>query len=1172
MAGVNCGACAAALPEGARFCPACGTPTSQQPAAEERKLVTVLFADVAGFTGLGERLDAERLKEVMDAYFGAMREEIEAESGTVEKFIGDAVMAVFGVPVAHEDDPSRALRGALRMQRRLATLNEELSSSHGLTLEVRIGVNTGEVLAVTEPRPGEAMVAGDVVNTAARLQQHGDPGHILVAERAARATRGFRFEEAAALDLKGKGIAVRALRLLGEAPHGAAVGLGIRAPLIGRDAEMALLDTLYDRVTRERRPNLVTVFGDPGVGKSRLIAEFVQRKESGEHAPLILAGRCLPYGDGVTYWPLAEILKGLAGALDTDPPDVVVEKVRKLGRELLTAEVTSEPGRATAALAYTIGVEDPEVPFRDLAPREVRVETHGAWRSLFSALAAERPVIATIEDIHWADAAMLDLLEEIADRTQGALLIVCPARPELTSRRPAWGGGRRNYSSMFLDPLTTAESEQLVGSFLTMADLPNKLGRQILDRAEGNPFFLEEILRHLIDDGILVLEGDVCRAAGDAEEVVLPDTVQAVLAARIDLLGPEEKRVLQAAAVVGRVFWAGVVAKLIDRPIDDVEDILARLEARELVRVHLVSTIGGDREYIFKHVLTREVGHESIPRRERAGAHARTASWLEETTSGRHGEFAELLAHHFLEAYRPLEQDARADAEETKRLRAKAFEYLLMAAQEAGSKAVLVKSQQLAEQAVQLAGDGLERSRALIELGSALKNLYLGDRAWASYKQAVEERLRATPDDHGTIVELCAMALEIPTRWPGGMRTLPPEREAARYLEIGMEHARFLDENEALVRLLTTKSFWAYGFPEQVESDEELDAGRRDGERAAEIARRLGRADLESAALDGAASNVMLRDGWGYNAPLISRRLELANVIRDPWEIGDIFAVAAWTNYMEGRYLESLRLALEGIDRIGQEAPALHVHCLSWCALARYRLGNWTAFHHDLARMQDLLGDRRHKPPHFAHRPYAAASLVHEVQGNRSASDTFLAIIAELYRSERAGRGAAASWTSVTLARRGEVDEALKLLARADNTSGGRQYRGLRLEARAEVVAEAGLWEQAPGVAKDLRAHGAAGKLLALPLAADRLEGLAALNTERWDEAVTLLGRASAGYAGLETRWDEARADMALSEALVATGHADDAKTRLLRATATFERLGAVREGAHASELLTKLS
>jgi class 3 adenylate cyclase/tetratricopeptide (TPR) repeat protein len=1170
---VNCQKCGAALPEGARFCPACGTSTATQPAAEERKLVTILFADLAGFTGLGERLDAERLKEVMDAYFGAMREEIEAEGGTVEKFIGDAVMAVFGVPVAHEDDPSRASRAALHMQSRLSALNEDLARSHGLALEIRIGVNTGEVLAVTDPKPGEAMVAGDAVNVAARLQQHGDPGQILVAERAARATRGFRFEEVPPLSLKGKGVMVRAFRLVEESARPEPGVPGLRAPLIGRDPEMALLDTIYDRVTHEGRPNLVSVYGDPGVGKSRLVAEFNQRAERRADPPLLLTGRCLPYGDGVTYWPLAEVLKGLAAVLDSDPAELVVTKIRKLGEELLTPDVTPDPARATAALAYTVGVEDPEVPFRDLPPRQVRLETHTAWRSFLSGLASHRTIVVTIEDIHWADAAMLDLLEDVAERAQGPILIICPARPELTQRRPTWGGGRRNYTSIFIDPLTARESEELVGSFLTLGDLPVKLRRQILDHAEGNPFFLEEIVRQLIDEGHLVQDEDGCRATSDAAEVIVPDTVQGVLAARIDLLSPAEKRVLQVAAVVGRVFWPGVVRTLIDREDIDVDAVLDRLDGRELVRARLTSSIGGDREYIFKHILTREVGYESIPRRERGAAHARVARWLENMTRGREREFAELLAHHFVQASGPSDQSSRTDAEAGDGLRLKALEYLLLASEVTSAKLVLTKAQQLAEQALLLSKGPLERSRALLALGISRKSGYQGDLAWANLREAVDERVAAAPDDHEGIVMLVALALEVPTRWPGSMQTPVSDSEAARYLRLGLDHAQQLPpgDSEALVRLLSVEAFWPYGFPEQAGSDEELEAAEMAGRRAAEIAQRLGRPDLESGALDGAQSNIIARDMHGHVESTMDRRLELTAVINDPWELGDTFAMASWSSFMSGRYRDAIRYAAEGIERTAAEAIEPEVHCRSWSTLARYRIGDWRSFFIEFNAVLELLGERRTRPPHYVRRLYATAALVHDIQGNLSAANEMLAKVTDMERVDRSAPPSSAPWVSVILARRGKADEALKRLSRAENTGASRTFRGLILEARLEVIGVAGMWARASGAANDARIHGQKANLLALPPAADRLEGMAALAERRIDDATRLLEAAGDRFDELEMRWDGARADLSLAEALHAAGEAGAARARLRRATEWFEELGAVLELGRARELAALL-
>ncbi|HXY72797.1 MAG TPA: adenylate/guanylate cyclase domain-containing protein, partial [Actinomycetota bacterium] len=496
----TCAVCGAALAGEARFCASCGAPVEATGApGTERKLVTVLFADLSGSTTLGERLDPERLREVLDTYFAAMREEIEAEGGTVEKFIGDAVMAAFGVPVAHEDDPARALRAALRMLRRLEAVNEDLAARHGISLAMRIGVNTGEVLATVDPRPGEPMITGDVVNAAARLQTAADAGSIVAGERTVNAARGFRFEGLGALDLKGKETKVVAFRVVEETGLGLERGVpGLSAPMVGRDAELEVLRSVYRRVESEGRPNLVTLYGDAGVGKSRLVREFLGWSASVAPPPIVLRGRCLPYGDGITYWRRRN-LKAHAGILDTDPPDLAVEKVRKTGRELLTSEFASDPVRATAALAYTVGLEDPDTSFAGMDPRSVRDELHAAWRSFFSAMAAASPVATVIEDIHWADPVLLDLLEDLAERVEGPVLFVCPSRPDLTARRPGWGGGRRNASSVALDPLSAGDAERLVSLLLTVDDLPPSVHARILERAEGNPFYLEEIIHALID-------------------------------------------------------------------------------------------------------------------------------------------------------------------------------------------------------------------------------------------------------------------------------------------------------------------------------------------------------------------------------------------------------------------------------------------------------------------------------------------------------------------------------------------------------------------------------------------------------------------------------------------------------------------------------------------------
>ena len=1162
----TCPSCGTEAADEARFCSACGAAFAESPRGEERKLVTVLFADVSGYTGLGEKLDAERLKEVMDAYFVAMREAIEAEGGTVEKFIGDAVMAVFGAPIAHEDDPARALRAALGMRERLASLNESLRASHDVAVEMRIGINSGEVMAIADPKPGMGLVTGDAVSVAARLEQNAEPGEVLVAERVARATRGFTFAEVGPLALKGKGQAVRAVRLVGEQRAAAERGIpGLRAPLVGRDSEIELLASLYKRVADERRPHLVTVYGDAGVGKSRLTSEFLQEIESGAQAPLIVAGRCLPYGEGVTYWPLAEILKGLAGVLDTDPSDLVVQKIRKLGRELLTAEVAAEPARATAALAYTVGVEDPAVSFRDLSPRQVRVETHSAWRSLFSGLAVDRPVVALIEDIHWADSALLDLLEELADRLQGPVLLICPARPELTERRPTWGGGRRNFSSIFLDPLSPGEAGRLIEFLLSVEDLPRDVNERILERAEGNPFFLEEIVRHLIDEGMIVHEAGRWKGTAECGEVVIPDTVQGVLAARIDLLSSEEKRVAQSAAVVGRIFWTGPLRRLVGDEIGDIDEVLETLESRELIRARLSSSIGGDREYIFKHVLTRDVSYESLPKRERASAHAMVATWLEETAGERRREFAELLAYHFAEAVKGA---ARLDAADSERLRAKAVRYLLLASEVAKDRYVIDRSQRYAEEALALASDGVERAHALHLIGLAYQYNYRGQDAWRTLCQAVDEVVAAAPNDHRRIAEFCAWALETPLRYPGSMTRVEPEDAVRQYLNIGLDAASHLgEESPELIRILIGKSFWPYAFPP--ENDEDYSIAKADGLRAADMAHRIGDVRLESAALDGAGSAPMMQGLYREAAEIHRRRLRLARELGDPWEVGDIHAMVAWTDFVIGRFRQASEAGDERIAVATSDAPGVAVHVLSWTVLARFRLGEWDEALADLRQIEDLLGERRTSPPYFASRSFAAGALIHEIRGNNTGADAIISILRgiEMEHDEK-DLVAWSPWLGPLLIRRGDIEQAMTMVERAANVKRWSGLHSVYYEGVCAALPAAGRWEEIPERAREYRAYAERGGFEALPPAVDVMEGRLAVHGGDLERAVGFFRSSIEGFGRVEAAWDVALAELVLGETLIAMGRREEAEGALRSALETFERLRAVREQAKVRELL----
>jgi len=1158
----TCERCGADLPAGASFCPACGHPVFEPPgAAAERKRVTVLFADVVGSTELGERLDPERLRDVLDAYFAAMRHEIEAEGGTVEKFIGDAILAVFGAPTAHEDDPTRALRAALKMRRSLDRVNGRLEADHGIRLAMRVGVNTGEVVARTHPEAGEGFVTGDAVNVAARLEQAAEEGQILVGERTARSASGVTLVDVGPMQLKGKQGPVTVYALIDEDVGQPRTAQRIdarlyRTRMVGRAAEIAMLGSVFDRCVADRRPQLVTIYGDAGVGKTRLVEEFATRTPHLPGSPILVSGRCLSYGEGVTYWPLGEILKTQAGILDTDPPELAIEKVQKVGSELLTEEVSADPVRANAALAYTIGLEDPRESLSASDPREVRDDLHAAWRSFFSALARSGPVIVVVEDIHWADPALLDLLEDVAERSEGPLLFLCPARPELTARRPDWGGGRWNHSSLLLEPLSTRDASELLDLLVEGGALSAELRELILERAGGNPFFLEEIVQRLLDE------------PASAELLDIPDTVQGVLAARIDLLTPVEKQVLQCASVVGRTFWNGAVRSLMepDPGASGTETILSRLEDRGLVHARTGSSILGERQFSFRHILIKDVAYESLPRRERARSHALVAAWIEHQTKDREREFAERLAHHYEHAY-TISEEVRADVTEVERLRGKAFGYALLAANEAGSKLALEPAKRFGSTALTLAATPRERSSALEVLGVTSIHDYDGDNAWRYLKEAIDV-LADEPGDpdearRRDLARLCATALQVVRRAPGTMRHRISPDEEEYYLGIGLTAAGVGDSEER-ARLLTARSFAS-----DVESEDDRERAISAGEEAAAMAQRLGRVDLESAALDGITSTHHSIGRYRAMEGPIRRRLELAPSLSDPYEVGDIHAMAAWWALNTGRYRESLDLADRGFNHAMPGSPVYGLYCLDFRAAAHFRLGDWDGVLADVAIAEEILGDRRESPPGLAPMHLALAAFIHDARGDRETADRYLGLVRWLEQAEDRLDTVLTLWQARLLSRRGRSDEARALLERPELAEDLRG-RDEILEARCEVIAEEGAWSEATEVADRAGRYAEWVGEPPLALYAARLEGRAAAASGEPARAVGLLTTAAEGFADLEAVWEAAVTRLDLARAHMMLGDEEQARSVAGAAMSVFEVLRSVREISAASEILDR--
>ncbi len=1150
-----CDSCGEPLPADARFCPACGAaaPLESSGTGGERKLVTILFADVTGSTALGEQLDPEHMREVLDRFFAAMRDEIDGEGGTVEKFIGDAVMAAFGVPTAHEDDPTRAVRAAMRMLRRLDEVNVSLMQSHDVMLQIRIGVNTGEVLATTDPRPGEAMVTGDTVNAAARLQSAAEPGTVVIGERTARGARGsFQLESLGPLELKGKAQPVNAFVVVEELDQASGRGVpGLHAPLVGRDSELELLRSIYRRTVAEGRPNLVTIYGDAGVGKSRMTQEFLMWLEGFDPAPRTMRGRCLPYGDGITYWPLAEILKSTASVLDTDPPHLALEKIRKVSDDVLTDDVTSDRARTTAALAYTVGVEDPAFRFGDMDPRDVRVEIHAAWRSFFSALGAASPTIAIIEDIHWADAALLDLLDELADGVTGRVVFLCPARPELTQRRPGWGGGRRNFSSIALDPLGRDEAEHLIRALLAIDDLPDGVRSRILERGEGNPFFLEEILRHLIDGGHVFFEDGRWRAGNAVAEVEIPDTVQAVLAARIDLLDPNAKRLLQGAAVVGRDFWPGPAGLLDGADASDLEPSLRVLQDRDLIVSRLSSRISGEREYTFKHILTRDVAYESLPHRERPAAHARVAAWIETTAGDRVAEFNELLAYHFSTASRASREGGTDDVE-SERLRSKAFAYLVEASSDSRRRQVLKKAQRLADDALGFASGPLERSLGLAALGHACYVGGEGDPAWHAFREAAELRASAVAAPDAMVADLAGRACDMPTRWPGSMRTVPAEQEVRTCLDLGLS---YLPEgaSEERVKLQMVRATWSFAYPKRGFTDEELDELERAGLDAYETAMHLGLPNLASAALDATSSVPGSQGRWAGAVEYNQMREELLPVLTDVDEVGDVTSCAAWGRYEIGAYREAETWASEGAART-DVAVTFRFHSCAWRCVARFRLGDWDGAIDDFRTIRELLDERQDEPPYFVSHAYGAALLIDHARGATREMERLADVLNPIESSSEGRFTRLRPWLGMLSVARHDFAQAHELLD--DLPPGWRNHGGEVFEARCELVRAEAAWESAPVVIAESRAFALAGGLRILGLFADRLEGHALLADGDPTGARELLLGARDGFASLDAPYERARTEVVFADALRALDRSEEAEAASGEAQREFERLG----------------
>jgi predicted ATPase/class 3 adenylate cyclase len=586
----------------------------------ERKVVTVLFCDLVGFTSQAESMDPEDVAAILRPYHERVRAELERYGGTVEKFIGDAVMALFGAPVAHEDDPERAVRAALAI-RDFAIQNE---------LELRVGITTGEALVQLDAQPdaGEGMASGDVVNTAARLQSAAPVNGVLVDETTYRATRtAVDYEDAEAVEAKGKADPVAVWEAqTAHSRFGVDVAHEARAGLVGRERELGVIRDAFERARHERTPQLLTLVGVPGIGKSRLVHELSRIADADPELVTWRQGRCLAYGDGVTLWALSEIVKAQAGIVEQDSPAEVEQKLQSAVEDVLAD--TGDSSWVESQLRSLVGLSA-ESELGD----DRRGAAFAAWRRFLEAMAEQRPLVVVFEDLHWADESLLDFVDELVDWvTDAPLLAVATARPELLERRPGWGGGKLNATTLALPPLSEDQTAQLIAQLLERSVLSLESQQALLERAGGNPLYAEQFAE-------LFLE------RGSVDELGLPETLQGIIAARLDGLPETEKDLLRDAAVVGKVFWTSAVR---DGQMD-ASTTLHSLERKGFVRRQKRSSVEGETEFAFAHALVRDVAYGQIARADRAEKHRSVAEWIEGL--GRPDDHAEMLAHHWQSAF-----------------------------------------------------------------------------------------------------------------------------------------------------------------------------------------------------------------------------------------------------------------------------------------------------------------------------------------------------------------------------------------------------------------------------------------------------------------------------------------------------------------------------------------
>ena len=862
---------------------------------EERRVVTILFADVAGSTAMGEALDPEDVRLLLRRFYDLATETVTEFGGILEKFIGDAVVAVFGFPQTHDDDPQRALGAALSLRDRV-----RVDPALGDRMPIRLGINTGEVVAVRESATGDFPLTGDAVNVAARLQGAADLWGILCGERTVASARaGFEFGPTASVEARGKAQPIRARALLGRATTGR---VATKTALIGRDADLEQLELVARRALQEKRPFLASIIAPAGVGKTRLLEEFLDRLPRIESQATVAIAQCLPYGQRLTYWPLRAVLYRLIDV----PEDAKPPAVRDAIRTWFKGSGLEEQDRAVELLAATVGAGEAEV----LDPSALLA----AWRTFFEIGASRSPLVLVFEDLHWSSDSLLDLFEFVMQpRGELPLMMIALTRPELLDRRPAWGGGRRNYVSIALEPLSDRETARLVEQLLEGRS-PDLVER-VVRHADGNPFFAGELVRSMLE-----------RPAADQ----LPDTVQATVLARLDLLAPAERRMIQLGSVFGRAFrLAGIQA--LEAQLSRADDVADRLVDKDLLR-----STGGD-TFGFRHILIREVAYQTLTRAERGRLHAAAAAWLEALADEREDALAELIAYHYREAALILTAQRPNDAE-TDRTRKKAVEWLSHAADAAAAAAASLEGSRHLRSAIELADHG-----ELPDLYQRLGGMGgLGGVAVEAYRTALRLcREQGRPPTQE--LQIMAGLLTNYMRFQGSIADRPSEEAMmALRLEARALAERVQDERTLAVYLAADGffPFWLRGVDRRATRDE-IAAAYASARRALEIARRLDDPNLQSMALDalsGTAENV---DDWRLGLDYAEQRLTFQARLGMVEKL-DAYGMVAWASALLGELERAERVTAEVLAQVQPgQVPSATLHVAAWRTYALTLLGRW---------------------------------------------------------------------------------------------------------------------------------------------------------------------------------------------------------------------------------------